>query len=76
MHAADGTVMLLELLQESSHPVVENLDSAVVEGGSDPGALGVESKAFDAVTLGLEFDEEGVVLSHGRVRHEGKEGAQ
>jgi hypothetical protein len=25
----------------------------------------VESKAFHAVALGLEFDEEGVVLSHG-----------
>ncbi len=65
VHAADGAVVLLELLQEGAHPVVEDLDSAVVEGGGDPRALGVESKAFDAVALGLEFDEEGVVLSHG-----------
>ena len=69
---ADGAVVLLELLEESAHSVVKNLDGAVVEGGCDPWTLGVESKALDTVALGLEFYEEGVVLSHGRVGHEGR----
>ncbi len=70
--AAHGAVVLLELLEKSAHSVIENLDGAVVEGGCDPGTLGVESKALDTVALGLEFYEEGVVLSHGRVGHDGR----
>jgi hypothetical protein len=76
VHAADGAVVLFELLEESSHPVIENLDGAVVERGGNPRALGVESKAFDTVAFGLKFDEEGIVLSHGRMRHEGNDGAR
>ncbi len=63
--------MLLELVEKGAHSVVEDLDDAVVEGGSDPWALRVEGEALDAVAFGLEFDKEGIVLSHGRMGHYG-----
>ena len=70
MHSAHGAVVLLELLQQRAHSVVENLNDAVVERSSDPGALWMKRKALNAVAFGLEFDEEGVVLCHGGVRHD------
>ena len=71
VHAAHGAVMLFEFLKQSAHSVVENLHGAVVERCGNPRALRVEGEALDAVTFGFEFDEERVVLSHGRVRHDG-----
>lgn len=71
VHAAHGAVVLFELLKQSSHSVVENLHGAVVERGGNPRALRVKGEALDAVAFGFEFDEERVVLSHGRVRHDG-----
>ncbi len=69
MHASHWAVVLLELVEQSAHSVVEYLNDAVVEGGGDPWALWVEGEALDAVAFGLEFDQERIVLSHGRVGH-------
>ncbi len=66
VYAADGAIMLLEALEQRAHSVVKNLHGAVVEGGGDPWALGVEGEALHAVAFGFELDEKGAVVGgHG-----------
>lgn len=55
MDAADGAVVLVELVDQGSHAVVPELDDAAVETRQDPWPLRVETQALHSVTLRLEF---------------------
>lgn len=51
----DGTVVLLEAVDEGPHAVVPELDHAAVEAGEDPWPLAVEAQALHPVALRLEL---------------------
>jgi hypothetical protein len=47
--------MFIKAFQKGAHPVVPQLDRAVVEGGKDPWSLWMERNAFDAIAFRLEL---------------------
>ena len=51
------TIVFVKAFEKSSHPVVPELNGAIMQGSEDPGALWMESNALDAVALGLELIE-------------------
>lgn len=59
VHAADGPVVLVEAVEQRAHPVVPELDDAVVQRGEDPGPHRVEGEALHPVRLGLELGQHG-----------------
>ena len=50
--------MFIKALQKSSHAVVPQLNGTIVKSSQDPGPLGMERDALDAVALGLELEVE------------------
>ncbi|KAK7301399.1 hypothetical protein RJT34_12262 [Clitoria ternatea] len=55
VNAADGALVLVDVVGQSFDAVVTQLDDPVVETGEDPWALGVEGKTLHPVALGFEF---------------------
>ena len=55
MNAADGSVVLVESVDEGAHAVIPELDHTAVETCEDPWALGVKAQSFHSIALGLEF---------------------
>lgn len=55
--SANGTVVLLELVNERSVSVVPELDDSGVETGKDPGPSRVETQSLHSLALRLEFGE-------------------
>ena len=49
------TVVFIKSLQKGSHAVVPQLNRTIVKSSQDPGSLGMEGDALDAVALGLEL---------------------
>ena len=52
-HPADGSVVLVEPIDERPHPVIPQLDHPAVQRREDPWPLRVEREALHAVRLGL-----------------------
>jgi len=50
------TIVFVETLKKGSHPVVPQLDRAIVKSGENPGTLRMESNALDAIAFGLELE--------------------
>lgn len=55
VNAANGTVVLVESVNEGAHAVIPELDHAAVETGEDPWPLAVKAQSFHSIALGLEF---------------------
>ena len=53
VHAAHGTIVLVETIDEGPHAVVPQLDHTAVQRREDPWPLGVKGQALHAVRLGL-----------------------
>lgn len=47
--------MFVKAFEKSSHPVVPELNGAIMKGSEDPGALWMESNALDAIAFGLKL---------------------
>ena len=50
--------MLFEPIQKSAHPIVPQLDNAIVQTGHNPRPPGMEAEALHAVALSLKLCEE------------------
>lgn len=55
MDATNGSIVLVEAINESAHAVIPELDDATVQTRQDPWALGVEAQPLNSVTLSLEL---------------------
>ena len=55
--AADGTVVLIEAIEQRHHPVVPQLHDPVMQRRKDPRPVRVERKTLHAVALRLELGE-------------------
>ena len=49
MHAAHGSVVLVEAVDESAHSIVPELNNTAVQAGQNPWPLGMERQTLDAV---------------------------
>lgn len=49
------TIVFIKAFKKSSHPVVPELNGAIMKGSEDPWALWMEGNAFDAIAFGLEL---------------------
>jgi hypothetical protein len=49
------TIMLIESIQKSSDAVIPQLNEAIMEGGKNPGPLGVKAQALHSIALRFEL---------------------
>ena len=55
INPAHGSVVLVKLVDDSAHLIVQQMNHTIVKGGEDPRTRGVERYAFDTVGFELEF---------------------